>query len=94
MIQEKDQRCGEGSAMKTRVLTELHIEAPVETVYSFLVDMENTNSLTTSLMGGTVQMVEKTPDWVGTSYRMFRHLVGGCTTSSKRATSRPCRTSG
>lgn len=63
--------------MKTRVLTELHIEAPVETVYAFLVDMENTNRLKTSLMGGTVQMVEKTPDWVGTSYRMFRHLFGG-----------------
>ena len=63
--------------MKTRVLTELHIEAPVETVYAFLVDMENTNRLKTSLMGGTVQMVEQTPDWVGTSYRMFRHLFGG-----------------
>lgn len=46
-------------------------------MYAFLVDMENTNRLKTSLMGGTVQMVEKTPDWVGTSYRMFRHLVGG-----------------
>ena len=63
--------------METKLLTELHIDAPVETVYAFLVDMENTNRLKTSLMGGTVQTVEKTPDWVGTTYRMFRHLFGG-----------------
>lgn len=63
--------------METKVLTEMHIDAPVETVYGFLVDMENTNRIKASLMGDTIQAVEKTPDWVGTAYRMFRHLVGG-----------------
>lgn len=63
--------------METKVLAEMHIDAPVETVYAFLVDMENTNRIKASLTGGTAQMVEKTPDWVGTTYRMFRHLIGG-----------------
>lgn len=79
--------------METKVLTEMHIDAPVETVYGFLVDMENTNRIKASLMGDTIQAVEKTPDWVGTAYRMFRHLVGGLSYEFRHATSKPCRTS-
>jgi len=63
--------------MDTKVLAELHIEAPVEEVYAFAADLEHFNELKSSPMRGRYQTVEKTPEGVGSTFRAYAHLVGG-----------------
>lgn len=52
---------GEVVVMETMVLTELHIQTPMQTVCTLLMGLENCTCLRRSLTGATIHLVEKAP---------------------------------
>jgi hypothetical protein len=52
---------GEVVVMETMVLTELHIQTPMQTVCTLLMGLENCKCLRPSLTGATIHLVEKAP---------------------------------
>ena len=56
---------GEVVVMETMVLTELHIQTPMQTVCTLLMGMESRKCLRPSLTAATIHLVEKAPARVG-----------------------------